>query len=476
MTVQVFGKFDLHAQLPLRGFEVYFGITSREGPQAWRSSYASVQNLLNHLARYTRSYSSREKYLDVLRRFCQGSGYNPDELVRLSKENLSTMVQGFADQLASRDRSRAYVNSVIKRLRTFFRVNGYTHQKGLTVSTYFVPARYRKKPEYIPSKDEVLVMVAAAGSPRNRALILTLWSSGLRVSTLTALNYRDVAQELNNNTSCVMVQVYSEMKLRVADACKGNIPYYTFICSEAVSALKPYLREREEKYGPISQDDPLFHSEWNLWNSDERSRKRLNRRTIAKIVRKAARLAGISQWKHVTPHCLRKSFESVLRSPTIDGGRLDKGTQEFLFGHILPGSQDAYYDKTKTEFHRAEYMKLDFYERGFGGSWADAVLAAVRIASAGLEEDPESIVNKYVGERYGGEVPWKLWPEAKQLELVKKALEWRRSQQPKKEYQPIDKVIKSEVLELYLNRGWIFVAQLGNQKVVVRRLRTKGRN
>lgn len=319
-------------------------------------------------------------------------------------------------------------------------------------------------------------MAAAAGSPRNRALILTLWSSGLRVSTLSALNYGDVAQELNNNTSCITVQVYPEMKLRVADACKGNISYHTFICPEGVSALEAYLRERQEKYGSMSDDDPLFHSEWNLWIRDERSGKRLNRRIIAKIVRKAARLAGISQWKHVTPHCLRKSFESVLRSPTIDGGRLDKGTQEFLFGHILPGSQDAYYDKTKTEFHRAEYMKLDFYERGFGGSWADAVLAAVRIASAGLGEDPESIVDQYVGERFGSEVSWKLWPVAKQLELVKNALEWRRSQQPKKEQQPIDKVIRSEALEFHLKRGWIFVAQLNNQKVVVRRLKTKGKN
>jgi len=61
-------------------------------------------------------------------------------------------------------------------------------------------------------------------------------------------------------------------------------------------------------------------------------------------------------------HTLRKAFESVLRNPTIDGGRMDKGTQEFLFGHILPGSQDAYYDKDKIDFHRNEYEKLSFFD------------------------------------------------------------------------------------------------------------------
>lgn len=63
----------------------------------------------------------------------------------------------------------------------------------------------------------------------------------------------------------------------------------------------------------------------------------------------------------MTPHTLRKAFESVLRNPTVDGGRMDKGTQEFLFGHILLGSQDAYYDKDKIDFHRNEYEKLNFF-------------------------------------------------------------------------------------------------------------------
>ena len=29
-------------------------------------------------------------------------------------------------------------------------------------------------------------------------------------------------------------------------------------------------------------------------------------------------------------------------------------------GHILPNTQDVYYDKTKVEFHQQEYLKLDF--------------------------------------------------------------------------------------------------------------------
>lgn len=459
------------SNLPLRTFEVYFRIPAREGSEAWRSGYASVQHLLDHLSRYTKSYSSRSRYLNLLKNFCRKVDHNPDELVGLPKGRIESLVQGFADELAAKDRSKSYVNTVIKRLRTFFRFNGFKGERDLNIATYFVPTRYRKKPEYIPSKDEMYAMVAAAGTPRNRALILCLWSSGLRVSTLSALNYGDIQDELEEGLHCVMVPVYPEMKLRVKNACKGSIPYYTFIYEEAVEALKAYLRKRREKYGSIYQDYPLFHSDWNLWTRSERSRKRLNRRTIGKIVKKAAKVAGLPQWQHVTPHCIRKALKSVLRSPTFDGGRLDQGTQEFLFGHILPGSQDAYYDKTKVEFHREEYMKLDFSRSGSGARWIDAVMAAVKIASAGLGEEPEEVVKKYVDARFGDDTNWRLWPEPEQLDLIRKALEWRRSQQPREGSHPTDKVIKAENLERYLNKGWIFVAQLNPQKVIIRRIR-----
>jgi len=401
---KAFGKFSPYRPLPLREFEVEFRIEARSGAGAWESSLPSVERLLDHLWRYTRSESSREKYLRTLLQFSKWSVLSPEGLVRLPRRRAELLVQEFADRIARNGASPAYVNSVIKRLRTFFRVNGYMGNRELKVHSYFVPTRYRKVPEYIPTKDEVYRMADAAGTPRNRAVILVLWSSGLRVSTLCALNYGDVAEELERGEPYVMIPVYPEMKQRVPDACKGRIPYYTFICPEACEALKNYLREREEKYGPVRWDDPLFHSEWTLWDRGERSSKRLGRRAVGLIVKRAARLAGIREWGHVTPHCLRKAFESVLRSPTIDGGRLDKGTQEYFMGHILPGTQDVYYDKTKVEFHRNEYAKLDFSR---------------------------------------GKPPTKV----------------------------TDKIIHIDNLEERLREGWLFVAKVSDDKVIVRRER-----
>ena len=366
-----FGKISLDGPRPLRGFERYFGIEAREGSEAWRSRFASVQRLLDHLSRYSGSEGSRESYLNMLRRFCQRTGYDPDRLTQLHKHEVKRLIQDYADGKAKAQASRAYVNTIIKRLRTFFRVNGF---EDLKLQVYYQPTRYRKRSEYIPTKGEVHAMANAAGSTRDRAIIVSLWSCGLRVSTLCSINYGDIAEELESGERFLRVQVYPGMKERVPDACKGGVPYYSFLCAEAGEALRVYLREREEQYGEIGANDPLFHSDWNLWDRGERSRSRLGRRGVGLLVKKAARLAGLGEWEHVTPHCLRKAFDSVLRSPCVDGSRLDKGTQEFLFGHILPGSQDVYYDRTKVDFHRNEYSKLDFSVGGVSGRGRDKLI------------------------------------------------------------------------------------------------------
>jgi site-specific recombinase XerD len=203
-------------------------------------------------------------------------------------------------------------------------------------------------------------MADATGNTRDRAIILTMWSTGLRVSTLTALNLSDIQRDLLEGQDNLLVPVYPGMKEWVPDACKGEIPYFSFTSKEATTAIKVYLKERTEQFGSISGVVPLFHSDWHLWAKEERSGMRLGRRGVGLIVKRAARLAGLSEWESVTSHCLRKAFESVLRSQTLSGGRLDKGTQEFLFGHILPGSQDVYFDRSKPEFLREEYSGLDF--------------------------------------------------------------------------------------------------------------------
>jgi len=342
------------------GFSFRFGgkrgLLSSLKVDGWSSLYFSVDNLLKRLSRKSGSEATKRSYLTVIRRFCEYVNMSPDDLTRLEKKRIEDLVQEYCDRFNSPRYSRKYANNILHILRSFFNANGLE----ISVEGYYVPTRYRKRPEYIPTKNEVYDMADNAGSLRNRAIILMLYSTGLRVSTLIALIYGDLKDELRKGYSIVKVPVYPEMKKRVPEACKNNISYFTFACEEAVKALNLYLEDRLRRYGSVEPDEPLFCSEYNQLESQKRRYKFITAREVQRVVKAAAKNAGIKEWKDVPPHALRKTYESILRGELIDGGRLDVKTQEFFMGHILPGSQDAYYDRTKIESLRTDYARLNF--------------------------------------------------------------------------------------------------------------------
>jgi hypothetical protein len=51
--------------------------------------------------------------------------------------------------------------------------------RALEVERHYQPSRYMKRSEYIPTSTEIFNMALAAGSKRNRALVLAAYTSGL---------------------------------------------------------------------------------------------------------------------------------------------------------------------------------------------------------------------------------------------------------------------------------------------------------
>ena len=334
----------------------------------WSSKYQSVDALLNHLGRKSRSVSSRNNYCYTLCRMCLKFKLDPDELIALARENpdaVVKLVQEFADGFNSRG-SVKYANHIIYLARTIFEVNG-VHLK---LHGFYQPTRRRKRPEHVPSLPEALKMADAAGNLRDRVINLLMAYSGLRNSDVRALVYNEdfpdplfqdytIKKQLSRDEECLVIVVHEVMKTRVPTACKNRIFYYTFIPPNVTEWLRLYLRDMEEKYGPIQDDQPLFPTQNRHVPLPKRLKTPLSARELQEIVKKAARRAGLEHWKRVTPHCLRKTFDSLLRNQP-DDVKLDIKEREFLMGHILGGSQDAYFDKMKIEEMREKYVKMNF--------------------------------------------------------------------------------------------------------------------
>lgn len=348
----------------------------RINDDGWSSEFRSVDKLLKHLGRKSRSVASRDGYCYILWRVCSSreireemaDGVGPEELISRARENpdaVAGLVQDFADKYNSVGSIR-YANSIIHLVKTFFREN----KVDLDIHSYFQPVRSRRRPEYIPSLQEALKMADVAGSLRDRLIILFLTYTGLRNSTLRALVFNEaypdpflqehtIQKELERGQECLMIIVHEVMKKRIPNACKNRMFYYTFIPPKVTECLRLYLREMEEKYGSILDDQPIFSTKNRRISLRERLKTPISPRELQEIVKKLAKRAGIKNWKYVYPHCLRKTYESFLRNQA-DDVRLDVKERQFLFGHTLPGSQDTYFDKTKIDEMRGKYVKMIF--------------------------------------------------------------------------------------------------------------------
>lgn len=359
----------------------------------WTSEYQSVNQILIHLSRKCKSEGTRKLYLWHLYKFCEFTHQKPNQLIKLKTQQAEKLAQQYADTFGSK--SPRYANLAIIILKTFFTSNGFTREKTLELESYHAPSRFRITPEYIPSKIEVYRMADSACSLRDRAMILTMYSAGLRNSTLRALRYKDIKAELAKNQVNLMIPVYQEMKEVDPNACKGGLPYYTFASDEATQAIKLYVNEREGKYGEFEDSEPLFCTEYNQIKREDRKKKPPTSRELQLLIKSAAQKAAIDDWKAVHPHCLRKAYETVLHSQLIDGANLNVKLGEFFMGHKLPGSQDAYFDRSKIEHMRIQYQRLKF-----GRSTVENKFKLLKSAVARVFEetgiDPEQVIEEYV--------------------------------------------------------------------------------
>lgn len=398
--------------------------------------------------------------------FCRHCGLDPEALVRLDSAKASGLCQDFTDYFMDKSYSIRYVNVSQAYLKTFFKENGFTGEKELKVERYHQPTRYRKKLEYIPTPKEIYKMGYAGGSAKNRAMIFALYTSGLRNSTLRALRCQDVKKELESGLNVVKIPIYPEMKKIDPAACKGDIPYYTFIDPETVKALREYLEERKKHFGSIIDEEPLFCSDSNQISKVKQRNVPVSKNGLERVVKRAARKAGIEKWTDVTPKCLRKAYESTLRN-----NRLDPKDQEFLMGHILPGTQDPYYDYSSVEDLRGKYSGLIFFKttevdklemiKAFAQTLGiDKIEVKIRkMREKQSELDEIEALGRIMREELG------IKPLRTKTVKYKKNVDLNKNDCPKFD----TKIVSENQLVPYLNEGWDIVRELKNTKIVIRR-------
>jgi integrase/recombinase XerC len=222
--------------------------------------------------------------------------------------DVSTLhLRGYVSKLHDLGLAKSTIARRLASLRSFFR---FGRREGWADSNPATPLRNPRKSRTLPhflSSDEIDRLLQAPQARnwqglRDRAMLETLYSAGLRVGELTAVSDGDV------NWTDGLVRVRG----------KGKRERLAPLGSFALKALAAYVKARTKRFpkrvGPAAA---LFIN---------RSGNRLTTRSVARMLEKYLRETGLDA--RTSPHSLRHSFATHL----LDRGADIRSVQELL-GH-----------------------------------------------------------------------------------------------------------------------------------------------
>lgn len=214
-------------------------------------------------------------------------------------------LRGYLADLHEVNYSTATISRRLASLRSFFR---FGMREGWAEANPAKPLRNprqgRKLPHFLSSKELGRLLTAPPSDEsaglRDRAILETLYSAGLRVSELVAIDDDDLDLESG------IVRVRG----------KGRKERIAPIGSYAARALQRWQKERELD-GSLGDERPVFTN---------KHRTRITTRSVGRMLEKYLKLTGLDQ--RTSPHTLRHSFATHL----LDAGADIRSVQELL-GH-----------------------------------------------------------------------------------------------------------------------------------------------
>jgi len=234
----------------------------------------------------------------------------------LGETALSTVdhrvLRQFIAHLIKRNTGKASIARKLSAIRTFFK---YLNREGVLASNparlVATPRREKRLPSVLTVDDAQRLMDAPDNKDdrdmlRDRAVLETLYSTGIRASELAGINREDI----DRNDRLVRIRG------------KGRKERIVPVGNRALEAVEAYLREKQSG----RETDAVFTGP---------SGKRLTVRTVQRILQNQRNKIGLQQ--KASPHTLRHSFATHL----LESGADLRSIQELL-GHASISTTQRY--------------------------------------------------------------------------------------------------------------------------------------
>ena len=241
-----------------------------------------------------------------------------------------SMLRGYVAYLHECQYAKTTIARRLACLRSFFR---YCAREKLTSSnpakSLRTPRTGRKLPSFLTTQQAVTLIEAPPSDEpaglRDRAMLETMYSAGLRVAELVGLNLADWDQDAN--------------VLRVRG--KGRKERIAPVGQHASAALHEWLAVRDVAEDALPEErDAIFLNRFG---------KRLTTRSVGRMLEKYVKANGLDS--KVSPHSMRHTFATHM----LDGGADLRSVQELLGHKSLTTTQ--IYTHVSTQRMRETYDK-----------------------------------------------------------------------------------------------------------------------
>jgi integrase len=277
------------------------------------------------------------------------------DAVKLQQEIINYIV----DMRENRKLSPSSIRSHISAIQTFLVINDFGDINWTKVKK-FAGEFYKVADDRPYTRDEIKLLVDAAHSLRDKAIVLLLSSSGMRVSGFVRLQLKHLTP--NDKYGIYQIDVYK----------KSREAYTTFCTPETRAAINLYLDWRRRLGEILNPESPLFRVEFDTRFGACAPAKQIDRSVVCRILKTLRYETGIVKVQHITEsvkrgtprshiktlHGLRKYLSTCLETEGVNPVYVD-----LLLGHNL-GLKSVYSKPTPLQLLEGNGDKVLGYIHG----------------------------------------------------------------------------------------------------------------
>lgn len=275
---------------------------SNENYTPLKEKYQTEGQPLKHCPReYIQLLETRRYSINTARSYCMLFAdfvrhHHDRPLNDINEQDIKNYVYG----IVKSGKSPSYQNQVINAIKFYYEQVLDMPQRFYEIDR---PNKERKLP-LVMSEEEVTRLLEAVTNLKHKAILVTMYSCGLRISELLGLQLTDIQ---------------SDRKLVLVREAKGKKDRTTVLATTTLELLRKYYQEYRPRVYLFEGGPGVPYSS----------------KSVCNILKRALYKAGIN--KQATPHTLRHSFATHL---------LENGTDlryiQVLLGHNSPKTTEIY--------------------------------------------------------------------------------------------------------------------------------------